>query len=240
MFKIIISSIVFLYMVGCMPVSVYRLNSVEKDKDIYKGVETVTRDDSTAKIILRFVNQSQDYYEFFISVTNNTSKEFVFDPKNIHTEMVDDSEGHSNVKFFAIDPEQKLKNIDRDINGTVAQKKTVDGINLFIGFLDLASTVATIGKEKSNEEILQQQEAREDFYQSVNNENINFNNKMNSLNDKKNYWEENVLRITKLYSGDEIDGEVLIPLISNADIVKIVVPVGGKEYNFLYKQTCSD
>jgi len=61
--------------------------------------------------------------------------------------MVGDSEEHSDGKYFAINPEQKLINIDHDINGTVAQKKTKDGINLFVGFLDLASTIATIGKE---------------------------------------------------------------------------------------------
>ena len=241
MLKVIISSsLIFLFMVGCAPIPVYRLNYMEKDKDIYKGVETVMRDDSTAKIMLRFEDQSPGYYEFFLSVTNNSPGKLVFDPKDIYSEMVEGSEEQSDEKFFAIDPEVKLKNIDHDINGTVAQKKTEDGINLFVGILDLASTVATIGKEKSDEEIRQQQEAREDFYQTVNNENINFNNKMNSFKDEKAYWEENALRITKLYSGDEIDGEVLIPIISGAETVKIVVPVGGREYNFLFKQTCSD
>jgi len=38
-----------------------------------------------------------------------------------------------------------------------------------------------------------------------------FNNKMNSLKEEKRIGKEIVLRITKLYSGDEIDGEVLFP-----------------------------
>ncbi len=240
MFKIIISSLVLLFIIGCAPVPVYRLNSIEKNKDFYNGMETVMRNDSTARIMLRFDNQSQYNYAFYLSVTNNTSGDIVFDPKNIYSEKAEGSEEQSDEKFFAINPEEKLRNIDHDINGTIAQKKTDDGINLFIGFLDLASTVATIGKEKSDEEIQKQQETREDFYQTVNNENIDFNNKMNSLKDEKVYWEERVLRITTLYSGDEIDGEVFLPIIPGADTVKIVVPVAGREYNFLFKQTCSD
>ncbi len=75
----------------------------------------------------------------------------------------------------------------------------------------------------------------------MNNENIEINNKMNSLESEKAYWEESVLRITTLYSEDEIDGEVFLPIIpTSVAIGKIIVPVGGRKYIFLFKQTCSD
>ncbi len=113
MFKIIISTIAFLIMIGCAPVPVYRLNSLEKDKNIYKGVETVMRNDSTARIMLRFENQSQDNYEFYLSVTNNAWGKIEFDPKNIYSKIVKNSKKQSDGKYFAIDPEKKLKKSTR-------------------------------------------------------------------------------------------------------------------------------
>ena len=240
MYKIIflpLLSIILLY--GCTSFPVYRLHAIEQPEDIYMGMETIKKIDWKVELLLQFERQTGKNYEFFLSIKNNSSKPFIFDPKEIYSVIIKGVSDNSNKRYFAIDPEEHLKKIDSKINHTVAAKKTTDGINGFIAFLDIASTIATIGNNKSREQLQQEQENREEFHRNIQEEEINYRNKMSSLNDQKNYWENETLRITKYYPKDKIGGLFYMPIIQNADIVKVVIPINAIDYEFMFKQTCS-
>ncbi len=231
-------SIILFY--GCNSFPVYRLHTIEHPDDIYMGMETVKRSDWNIEMLLQFERQTGKNYEFFISIRNNSSRSFVFTPKEIYSVMVKGNNENFTKRFYAIDPEEHLKKIDSEINHNIASKKTTDGINGFIAFLDIASTIATIGTNKSAEQLQQEEENREEFHQAVQDEEINYQNKMASLKDQKNYWENEILRTTKYFPQDKIGGTFFIPVIEDAEIVKVVIPILGRNYEFMFKQSCSE
>ena len=241
MYKTIIFLIPFLiYFLGCAAVPVYRVNSLDKNTDLYMGLETVIKDDSTASISLQFQKQSGENYIFSISIKNNSQQQFAVDPKNIYTKIVQGNVSNKNNYFRALDPEKQLINIDKDINNTSAQQKTANGLFFLTSVVNLASDIATIGKQKSQEEVEETQYDREVQRQENIDENNYYDNKISSLKDKKEYWEHNIFRVSIFYPGDEIGGILVLPIVPDAQIIDIVVPVNNKEYNFIYKQTCID
>ena len=240
MYKVIflpLFSIIIFY--GCVSFPVYRLHTIEQPEDIYMGMETVKRSDWNIEMLLQFERQSGKNYEFYLSIKNISNKSFYFNPKEIYSVKVIGGNENFNKQFYAIDPEEQLKKIDSEMNHTVAAKKTTDGINGFIAFLDIASTIATIGKVKSDEQLQQAEENRAEFHQTVQEEEINYQNKMASLKGQKDYWENEILRTSKYFPQDKIGGTFYMPIIEGAEIVKLVIPVCGRNYVFTFKQTCS-
>jgi len=234
---LIIACILFGY--GCAGIPVYRLHSLENDNNYFKGIESASKADSNAEVILQFQSQSGGNYIFHLSVINKSSEQYLFNPADIYSEPVSyDNKSWS--RTYSIDPEHQLKDIDHELNKTVSKKKASDVVNTFVGFLGIASAIADIGKQESDEELKQEEDAREDFQQSIVNEDIAYNNKMNELNNSKHYWENEILRTSTLYSNDEIDGSFYMPIIPEAKTVKVAVPVNGKDYEFLFEQTCSN
>ncbi len=236
--RIIIAVPLILYLMGCASMPVYRVSSLDKQIDLYKGLETVKKEDSTALVTLQFQNQSGENYIFYISIRNNSPLQFLVDPKNIYTKSLQSETNVDSLHHFALDPEKQLIEIDKEINNTSAQQKTTNGLYFLSSIVNLASDIATIGKTKSEKEVEETQNERAEQAQSNADDNYYYNNKIASLKDQKDDWEHNIFRISIFYPGDEIGGILVLPIIPHAEIIEIVIPINNKEYNFTYKQTC--
>ncbi len=74
---------------GCASSSIFRLQSLDQNKDIYMGVESVQKSDTNAAIILQFEKQLGKDYEFYLTIKNETSKNIYFNPKEIYLEALE-------------------------------------------------------------------------------------------------------------------------------------------------------
>ncbi len=239
MYKYLILSVFsFLLLQGCAAIHVYRLHTIEQGNDIYMGIETTKKVDRNVEVLLQFKRQTHDYYEFYLSIKNLSDTAFIFNPNEIYSQPVHDKNKQYYNRYYVVDPEQHLNKIDKEINQTVSNKRASDGLNTFVAFLDFATSIATIGKKKTLEERHLEQENREYFARNVEDQEINYNNSLSSLNNEKTYWENEILRTTKYNPGDKIGGVFIMPIIQVAEEVQVIIPVNGINYIFLYKQTC--
>lgn len=228
------------YLIGCSPFPVYRVSSLDNRKDLFMGIESVKKGDKTASVTLEFQKQSGKNYVFYITIKNNSRRQFLVDPKNIYTKPIQSKSGNDSTHYYALDPEHQLIKIDKEIKSTSAQKNTTNGLFFLTSVINLASDIATIGKKKSERELEQTQYDRDRQLQENIDENNYYNGKIVSLKDQKNNWEHNLFRVSIFYPGDEIGGYLILPIVQDADIIDIVVSVNNKGYNFIYKQTCID
>ncbi|MHB1687085.1 MAG: hypothetical protein ACYCVH_06910 [Ignavibacteriaceae bacterium] len=232
---IIIPALFYLY--GCATIPVYRINALEQQSDLYMGMETIRKGNNNAEVTLQFQSQSESNYVFFVKIKNTSNMQYIVEPKNIFSKSVTGENISDSTNYYAVDPEQQIKQFDKEINSTTAQKQTNDGLNVLCTVLDLATDVATIGKKRSDEEEENIQNERDKRQQGNIQQDNYYSNKISSLEDQKAYWMNNMLRTSILYPGDEISGYLYLPIIPKAEIIKVVVPVNGNGYNFLYKQT---
>ena len=238
--NILYELLLLFYLIGCSPFPVYRVNTLDKRTDLYMGIESVKKGDTAASVTLEFQKQSGKNYVFYISIKNNSNKQFLVDPKNIYTKTLQGVGNFDSLHHYALDPEQQLIKIDKEINSTSAQQKTTNGIFFLTSVINLASDIATINKPKSEEEEERIQNDRAEQAQSNADENNYYNNKIASLKNQKDDWGHNLFRVSIFYPGDEIGGYLILPIVQDAEVIDIVVPVENKKYNFIYKQTCTD
>ena len=222
---------------NCAPLPIYTLSSKEKNKDFLMGRETIIKEDSGLKLSLNFERYERKNFLFFLVVENKTDDTIIVNPAKIYEEILEPNVDKTVKKSFAINPENQLLKIDKQINKTEAQKKTSDGLNLFISALGLASDISSIGKEKSQKEIKEREHIRRQHDRNMRAEETEYQDKMNGLYVEKNHWENNVLRITTLHPGERIGGLIYLPVNRSASIIKLVIPINHREINFIYEQT---
>ena len=80
---------------------------------------------NNVEILLQFERQSQKYFEFYLSINNHSDSAFIFNPKYIYSQSVQGDNESFDRKYFAIDPEKHLDQIDHEINQTEANKKAL-------------------------------------------------------------------------------------------------------------------
>jgi hypothetical protein len=68
------------------------------------------------------------------------------------------------------------------------------------------------------------------------NENVNYDIDKNDINSQKDFWKNQVLRKTSLYQNDNIGGLVFVPFNKDAKYIRLVVPVGYKQYIYLFRK----
>ncbi len=230
---VLIASLIFY---SCAATPVFSIKSSEKESEFYMGREYVSKADTSARVTLNFEDQDQDMFVFYIKVKSFQDTPFIFDPGEIYIEIVEPELDKKDYKIFALDPESQIEQINRSINSASATKQTTDGLNFIVAVADLTSEIVAIGKDKSQEEIIEKQILRENWQRSAEENEINFENRIASLNDKKEFWQNNVLRKTTMRLADTIEGFIYIPYYIKGKLIKITVPVGNTLHGFLYKQ----
>jgi hypothetical protein len=226
--------ILFLFY-SCYSVPIFSIQSDEKDSDFFMGKEYLTKEDTSASVTLDFEDQENGIFLFYVEIKSYQDTPFIFDPGKIYEQIVEPE--LRNYQISALDPETQIETINQSIRSTNERKSVDDNINTFVAIADLIGEVVTIGKEKSKQEVSEKQKAREDWQNTVENEEINYQESITKLNEKKDFWQNNVIRKTTMHITDTLKGFFYIPSYENAAVIKITIPVGCSQYSFKYKQT---
>lgn len=240
LYKIITASALFFYLTGCSSLPVFQVTSLENEKEYYMGREIVTKQEGDVKTILNYEEQVSRDFVFNLAVYNNSAAKVTIDPAMIYMEVLEENSEalppEEIKKSSALNPEIQINLINKKIEETAANKQTSEGLNLFMDAADLAVHISEIGKEKSVEEL--EDDAAWHQNEAVRREsgNQDYINRMSGLDENKRYWMNDVLRITTLYPGEDIGGAVCIPWLKKATMFRLVIPVNGINYTFLYKQ----
>lgn len=221
---------------ACASIPVYRISSLEKNKYFDSGREVISKEKDKVKILLNFESQSGTDLVFYLAVYNKSDASILIDPSAIYAEIKKAKHpGKINNKIFVTDPEVEIEKIDKEINQTNSDQSLKTGIHVLESFANLAESIATIGKNKTDEQIEEENRTSEDLQNSIDKDKTTYDEKMYSLNEQKNYWGNDVLRKTTLRSNENISGYFHLHVNSNIFQFNLIIPIENDKFGFQYK-----
>jgi hypothetical protein len=225
--------------INCASAPVYRLQSEENSDEWYYGRKVITKEDDLANVKLTFEDAADGNYTFYLDVQNTSDQKLTVDPANIYLETYKPQKDQEPVvitRIHALDPEGKILKINKEINSANSSESTRRGVSCFLSAVDLVGTVATVGEKKSKEEVEEKNRERENRQIADENAKNDYDNKLNDLNNKKDYWQNDALRKITLSPDQKAGGFITIPIANNALFLRVVVEINSSKYLFNYKQ----
>lgn len=236
-----IKSIVLILLVvmgvsACAPEPVLRLQSMANQSTWYQGTEYIhsTADDIT--VTVAYIRHVDDYVVFDVEVANYSDHAVRVNPAQFSFQAFKHSGAtHPMAAGYAIDPEQKLIQIDRSIAQEKANQKTM-------ALLAVVGTGAMIVEEVTDDE--------EDSYHDETNEAAAMQmlaigtavgadqaqREVITLNSRRERWTVETLRKTDLFPDEYIRGKVFYPIAEDATVFYIKIKVGGTVHSFRFYQ----
>ena len=226
----------FIFSACCAGPSIYKLASEEPEIDYLMGAEIITKENHSVVVSLNFEEQIDNEFYFYAYIKNNSLNPIIFSPENIFAEIFDEDMEYLSAHWdtlYACDPEMKILTLNSDLQSRTNQYEFVTGLNSVFGLLSIATDIATGPSDTKLDRVADDIMI---WSENQSNENINYSNEMNVLENSKQFWKDEVLRKTTLYTEDKIGGVFLIPVVPKAKFAKLHIILGGKDFSFLYKQ----
>ncbi|MDZ7755746.1 hypothetical protein [Rhodohalobacter sp.] len=227
-----------LFITGCAPEPVFRLESQQDDVLNYRGMEYLHSEGENSSVTMAYYRHMGQQIVMDVEIVNYSDSivqidtpNFKYSAKHEYSDGSYDPLGGGT----AYDPEQIILNLDLASSRAEASERTSRVLDGLSTTASIASDIANAGNQTTEEIIqrenertrsaLERMERRDQFYARV-----------SSLNEQRAYWETEVLRKTDLYPEEAIAGEVRFPVVEDANVVEFSVIVGGEEHHFVYRQ----
>ena len=226
----------FIFSACCAAPSIFKLASEESNLDFLMGAEIITKEIHSVVVSLNFEEQIENEFYFYVYVKNNSLNSIIFSPEDIFVELFNEDMEYISAYMdtvYARDPELAIQTLNSDLHSRKNQHKTVTSLNSVFGLLSIAADIATGPSDTKLDRVADDMET---WTINQANENINYSNEMIRLEDSKEFWQNEVLRKTTLYTEDKIGGIFLVPVIPKAKFVKLHIILNERDFVFLYKQ----
>ncbi len=235
--KISILVIVQLYIQSCSytPSPIITLEPTSNTTTWLHGQEFVNNTVGNLDVSIAFYRAIDNLYIFDVEIKNLSDSSIVVSPEQAYYYTFSDGSKAKSEKKFAMNPEKELLRIDNSIakeNQSYSNEVTTDAV---FSVLDFALTIATINKEKTDEEINNKNEMYEDMENSRIARDENHEVKVTNLTQKRDEWEISTLRKTTLEKESFIQGRIYFPITNNAKQIKITIPIGEFFFDFFYE-----
>lgn len=175
------------------------------------------------------------YYLFDVEITNRSNMPYLVDPASIFCVPLNGMFAPlTKDTLYAIDPEVKIKQLEKDIAINSNRQKNQLGLTLLAAGIDIATGVAVMSDHNPRNDhfrtnllpaaIAQGQENR---FEAI------------DLNELRDTWRSTTLRKTTLDTGYAIHGKLLVPMAPDASYIQMNVPVdnGMIRINFIQNKT---
>lgn len=232
---LIILSAFSIVLIGCVQRPVYRLESLDA-KDYYKGRELAVKETDSTKVSVQVNEYNGGKVLFDVQIENNSGDKVFIEPGDIYVDEVSPDlvpTDTINQRFNAFDPEKEIDKISGDKEERDNAHTFVTGANIVLAFINVVSDLANKNEEHKANRV------GDDINNWANNqtdENINYDNSINNLDSRKDFWENQALRKTDLYPGEQVGGYVEVPGNSQADYLELTIPIDNDVYNFFFKK----
>jgi hypothetical protein len=175
------------------------------------------------------------WYLFDVEITNRSNMPFTVDPAQIFcvplSGMLAPLNGDT---LYAVDPEVKIKELDKSIAINKKRQKNQLGITLLAAGIDIfTSAIVSTDKNPRNDyfrtDLLPAAiaQGQENKFEAV------------DLNELRDTWRSTTIRKTSLDTGYAIHGKLLFPLAPNASFLQLNIPVDNDtiKINFIQNKT---
>lgn len=246
-FTVVCLLVAGLLMTACSPEPVLRLESTEGEKKIYQGMEYLYSEKDNSSAILAYYRHLDDQVIMDLEIISYSDTTFRVDASNVKFrafELYHDGsreldsinwEEHLIASGSAVNPEKTLLDIDKEASRVEARERTsmvLDGISLGLNIASDVAAAATSTPEEREyrdrqrmRQFIARAERREHFYSRV-----------SSLNEQRHYWETEVLRTTDLDPQESVAGEIILPVVKDANLLEVTIETAGDVHRFRYRQ----
>ena len=182
--------------------------------------------DSVFGIIAKvaFSEVEHPWYTFDIEITNRSNMNYLVDPARIFIVPLNaKAEPLNGDTIYAVDPEQKIAEIDKDLAENSANRRNQLGLTLFAAGIDIATGIAALSDDNPRNDHIRTDlfplalaASEENKFEAV------------DLNQLRDTWKQTTLRKTTLEKGFTIHGKLLVPVCPNASYVQLNIPVDNE------------
>jgi len=229
---------IFLSSCYTSPKPVYQMKPLAEESRWYLGGEYVKSEVENIEAAAAFDRTIDTEWVFDVEIANHTDQPVLVVPEKFYIKPMqrrNDTVFSPGKYIYAIDPERKLLEIDKDIAQEEAHYTSARSTDGLISMLDLFADIATIGKKKTPEEIEQEEIEDAEREESQVEREIRHEESMNDLTDLRGNWENLTLRKTTLLPGYFIDGKVYFPAKRNVNYLELCLPVEKTTNTFLFQ-----
>ena len=233
--KLIILAILSCGLHSCFaPKAVIRLEPIDQNTKWVQGRAYVRDSINGISVSSAFARFSRPYLIFEFDIINNSNLPLLVDPCNIFYES-HSSENTSSDKVYAINPEDKILELDLAISKLEASTKSNTVIGLVAAGAGAVAAVSTLSENNVEEK---EAVANSSFTTSA----IAFDSAEDSVEDMINsdneryVWENSTIRKTTLETNESMRGRVYFQINESADYYTIYFPVDNQELKFVFNQ----
>ena len=233
---VIIIAVPLLLISGCSA-SLYKLRSIDNNRDFYKGKEIVYSDGRDYSSNVSFEYQQSNHFVFYVEVNNLTDKPITFYPENIYCDQLNENKELINSpvpgRMFAINPEKQIDQLNSKLEDNENSHSLNTGLNATFA---LISVVAHLADDDNHHKLSSVSNDITNWSINQANNNADYNYTKGEINSKTEFWKHKVLRKTTLYKKDKTGGLVFVPFNEDAQFIKLVLPIGNIEQIYTFKK----
>jgi hypothetical protein len=234
--------VAMLSLTGCFsPESVYNLIPAEGEIQWDNGVGTVSKTDQDISATVGYVENRNGLLSFNLIIENKSEKNIFIDPRQFKcvdkTHLSDKNDLQSkNAASSAVDPEIRIQQLDNEISLENADYESFTAFDAVGSILNLVIAIGSIGEQKSDEEIRNEELQAEDNQRRCAERENEHLNRIESLNNEKAFWQSQALRKTTILPNQVIGGNVYFIPVFDAKLVELHFPIEQTYFEFLFEQ----
>lgn len=226
---------------SCAPAPVLRLKPLFSETKWIYGKEFARSATDQVEIAVAFENMDVAAIIFDLEIINLSEQPIIVSPEKFYylpLNWPQDTTGlHAPGKIsYAIDPEIRILDLDKEISRENASYATATGIDAVGSLLGLFVAIATIGKEKTEEEIKEEEKRRCDEEVSRQEREIYHANSLANLKNEKVKWESTTLRRTTLEPDQSARGRIYFRANKRAKYLRLCFPIGEANLQIVFEQ----
>lgn len=179
-----------------------------------------------------FDQMTGNRYWFDFSITNLSNLPILIDPIDFYLQAFDGRKQLlSDDKVFAVNPENEILEIEKQISKTKAQELNQIGVVLLAATIDVATGVAALSDDDPHNDHLRTHLTHDALAVAADDEYV-----VQSLDNVKETWKNTTIRKTTLNSNYNMKGKVFFPAFRDAVYIKLYLPVDDEFLEIGYMQ----
>ncbi|MGQ8338502.1 hypothetical protein ACUNWD_18240 [Sunxiuqinia sp. A32] len=179
-----------------------------------------------------FDKQMDNKYWFDFNIVNRSNMPVLIDPAEFYCEAYDAAQNPlTPEKIAAIDPEEEIFELEKELSRNEARQKNQLGLTLFAAGIDIATGIATATDDNPHNN-----HNRTHLLYDVQGAKIENEFEEQSLSQLVDSWKSSTIRKTTLESMYSMQGRVFFPSFPEASYIKIILPVDEDFIEFGFKQ----
>ena len=217
-----ISGLSILLLVSCLtPQNILKLKPQSEQTSWFYGQEFTS--DSINGIIAKVASDEVNYpwYLFDVEITNRSNMSLLVDPAQFFCVPLNGKlEPFIGDTIYAVDPETKIMELDKNLAVNAANQKSQLGLTLLSAGIDVATGIAVLSDNNPRNDNF-----RTDLFPATIAGGEEKRLEAIDLNELRDTWKSTTLRKTTLEKGYALHGKILVPMVPKASYMQINIPV---------------